>query len=411
MDPNDNTEDQLDERGLTERLAEFTSNPEDYSPKDAAEPFEIEQEPEEVAKPEEKPKPAEKPKEEPEEEEEQEDFPEIGNPGEKPAEKPPEEFDEATFDKQTEDEAGSFGKKAGEKWKSLRSELKQHKQELAEARKQPAQTQVPDEIKQELEALRAKAEETDALRERNNELLRVNDDVAVRESDEFITKVRSPLKEMDEVLAQISESAGIELDDLASVILEKDIVKQDKMIEELETRLGRRVAGRIERLSDDFKAIKATERSLLENASKTIAKSREQREQAQHQEQEGRVKQFKASAETSFKSYGARIPGFTDSSGNLTDLAKSVMAKTAAIDPQTLAPQDLGYMAFSANALPEIRKEVVRLQKENALLKASKGSGGNIQGKAPKGETTDDADDYTGLAERMKGMDFTFSPA
>lgn len=331
------------------------------------------------------------------------DLPSIG--AQKKAEEAKPDLD---FDAQTDAIVKAIEAKGhpGDEYKRLRSELKA----LKEKKPMADLESIPEvqELKQKAaEADRFKAE-ADALRERQKELLRVNDEVAVKESDEFINSVRKPIAEMEKVVGLIAESAEIDAETLFSIITEQNITKQDKMLEALHEKVGSRTAGRIERFCDDYKAIESKGAAMLADASKSAEQSRLTREQAVRAEAQKKVELFKVSVESSFTNYAKRIPGFTDSSGNLTDLAQATLAKTAEVDLNALGPDDLGYMAFAANALPEARKAIVKLQKELALAKGSKAPTKALDGvTSPPPEK---GDEYMGLAERMKGMEFTFTP-
>jgi hypothetical protein len=336
------------------------------------------------------------------EEDDEEDFPALGDKKAEPA-KP-----DLDFDAQTEAVVKAIEAQGhpGDEYKRLRAELKslKEKKPIADLETIPE----VQELKQKAaEADRFKAE-AEALRERQRELLKVNDEVAVKESDEFIEQVRKPIAAMEGVVKQIAEGAEIDPSTIFSIITETNITKQDKMLEALHSQVGSRMAGRIERFCDDYKAIESKGASMLADAGKNAERARLAREQSIREEQTRKEELFKVSVESSFTNYAKRIPGFTDSTGNLTDVAQATMAKTAAVDVSTLGPDDLGYMAFAANALPEARKAIVALQKELAILKGSKLAPKAIEGKtAPPPEKDDE---FMGLADRMKGMEFEFVP-
>lgn len=340
-------------------------------------------------------------------EEEEEVFPELGKPAAAPPETPA--FDEAAFDAATEAEVAGMDAKAGTRFKELKVKLKETTKELLAAKTAPPV--VPPEVTQELESLRAIKSEVDGLRQRNQELLKVNDEVAVRESPDFVAKVTKPIQEMDEVLAIIAEGSGIDINTLAAVITEVNPAKQDQMLDQLESKLGRS-SRRLERLADDYKAIKHTEATMLADAPKTIERTRVQRQEQERQEHEARRGEFRAATNDAFKEYAKRVPGFTDSAGGLSATGQAVLDKTAAIDPATLAPGDLAYMSFCANSFPAARAAIVRLEKENALLRAGKpvpalGSGAP----PPAVPIKEEEGPPKGLLEAMAGKEFTFTGA
>jgi hypothetical protein len=392
--------------GLSSRLEKFIGeNKFDASGAVIEEEVSSSTKPIEVAAPVESAKTDDKPNEQVavNQEEEEEEFPALGEKKASEGTKP-----DLDFDAQTEAVVKAIEAQGhpGDEYKRLRAELKtlKDKKPIADLDSIPE----VQELKQKAaEADKFKAE-AEALRERQRELLKVNDEVAVKESDEFIEQVRKPIAAMEGVVKQIAESAEIDAETLFSIITETSIAKQDKMLEALHDKVGSRMAGRIERFCDDYKAIESKGSAMLADAGKNAERARLAREQSIREEQTRKEELFKVSVESSFTNYAKRIPGFTDSTGNLTDVAHAAMAKTAAVDVSTLGPDDLGYMAFAANALPEARKAIVALQKELAILKGSKPAPKALEGKtAPPPEKDDE---FMGLADRMKGMEFTFTP-
>ncbi len=340
----------------------------------------------------------------------EEEFPELGKPATATAETTPAPFDEAAFDASTEEEVKGMEQKAGAKFKALKAQLKENTKELIALKAKPVAAELAPEVQAELVELRAKALEADGLRQRNIELLQLNDAVAVRESPEFIAQVKEPIAAMDGILTLIAESAGLDLNVLAAVVLETDFVKQDKMLDSLEPKLGRSMR-KLEKIVEDYKGVKDLEARMLANPSKSLEVTRAAREASAKAEQLVRTGAFKAATTESFTAYAARVPGFTDSSGSLTDLAKATLAKTVSIDPQSLTPEDLGYMGFCTNAFPEARKAIVALQKENALLRAGKPLPKPLGGTEPVATETPDTEQPRGLVDSMKGQIFTFNGA
>lgn len=408
---------EFDTEGLSSRMDKFFNDPDQLKPEDKPiEPAKVDEPKVELTKqpePEKKTDNLEIPLDPPkgEEEEEDEDFPELGKtkPEEEVKDDVPTDFDEAKFDKETEEEVKGMGVKEGEKWKQLKAQVKAAKQEAIEAKKAIEQSKPNPEVERELAELRVKAAESEALRKRNEELLRVNDKVAVEESDEYIAKVKQPFAEMESVIEGLAASTKVPVDYLYDIVTEMDVAKQDAMLAQLEDKVSGRMASRIERIADDYKAVVHTKKQMLENASKTLEAARIARHQAAQQEKEQSLKAFKISAEESFTKYAAKIPSFTDSTGNLTDLAKDIMAKTAVIDPSTLSTADLGYMSFCTNSFPQARKEIVKLQTEIKRLKIAAGqNAGTISG-TPSGGKVEEGEPV-GLFESMRGKEFTFSP-
>ena len=305
--------------------------------------------------------------------EEEDDLPSIG-----------ERNDDSDFEKQTEKEVAGLDPKQAAAWRKIKAREKEARKRALELEEQVKQTRVPQEIESELTRLKAVEREAEALRQRNEELLRANDQVAVRESPEYKSQVEAPLDEMKGIVAKMAEVGQIDPRLLAQVIEEPDIATQDKMFDALSEKLSPRMISRLERLSDDYKAIISREKDLLSKPTKTLEEARVARDREEKEARQRHTEAFRSAVKESFAKYATRIPGFTDSAGALNDMAEAAIAKTEVIDPHSLSSDDLGYMAFATNVLPDLRRAYVAVVQELAALKAGKRStGGPASGSAP----------------------------
>jgi hypothetical protein len=395
-----NEADEYDTEGLESRMAKFI-NEQESQPVSEPEPEQSSSEPPVSSESGSQP------------DSDDEEFPVIGGSTESPEPKADEaaegKLDEAEFDRETEEQLKGMDEKQGNKWKQLRQSVKEARQQALEAQERLRSAPVPEEIRQELETLRKIKEEADGLRQRNEELMRKSDDLMVRESEEFLSRVTHPSREIEQAATLLAESAELEPDAIFNIILEQDPIKQDRMIEQMEHRLGRRGASRLERLADDYKAVLSARDQLLADAPKTLATDRQRREEALREEQQRVAGEFRDNARSAFDRFSARVPGFTDSSGQLTDMAQSVRNRVVALDPGQLRPEDLGYMAFAAEALPSLRKALVQLQKENQALKAGRPQGSPMGSSPVSSRESRDEGEPHGLMEAMRGKQFTFS--
>jgi hypothetical protein len=350
-------------------------------------------------------------KENEEEEEEEKEFPVIGKGKAAAAEDKPKEFDEAAFDALTEEEAKDLEEKAAKKFKDLKAELKVFKKREFK----PDLESIPEykSIKEENASLKAAKEENESLRKRLEDVMKTSDEIAVKESPDFISRVRKPIADMKGAIQVLAESVNMDPIDLMAIIAEKDPAKQDKALEVMESKVPRRTLSRIEMFCDDYLKIEQAEQELLADIPKTLAASRKQQKEQEEANRKLMTGQFHEAARTSFKEYGHTVPGWTDSSGALTDLAESVIKDVKTnIDPHALEPDDLGFMIFASKALPAATKEIKRLRK--ALKAAGKEDSITIPGTPPAPVKKPDPDVIkpgTTLAERMKGMRFTFDPS
>jgi hypothetical protein len=344
-----------------------------------------------------------------EEEEKEDEFPVIGK-GKAPAAKP-DEFDEAAFDAAVEEDVKGMEEKAAKKFKDLKAELKV----LKKKEFKPDPESIPEfrSLKEEVASLKTAKEENESLRKRLEEVMKTSDEIAVKESPDYIARVRKPLADMKGAIKVLAESVSMDPIDLMAIIAERDPAKQDKALEMMETKVPRRTLSRIEMFCDDYLKIEQADQELLSDVPKTLEVSRKAQREQEEQNRKALTGQFHEAARVSFKDYGHTVPGWTDSSGALTDLAQSVLRDVKVnIDPHTLEPDDLGFMIFASKALPAATKEIKRLQK--ALKAAGKESAIAIPGTPPAPAKKPDPDEVkpgTTLRERMKGQNFTFNPS
>lgn len=408
---NPESEEQISDEGLSARLAIFAAENPPEELKEATPPVEDSPNPEDA--PTAETPPDNPPPKEDNEEEEDEEFPEIGAPAkaenEENEEDKVDEFDEAEFDSQTAAILKKLEEKGhpGDVYKDLRSQLKEAKASLAN--KTPIADPQVDDLKRQIEELKNKEEELEGLRQRNQELLRLNDETAIRESEEFKNAIDKPLAKMETDIADLAKQFNLEDKELFDIILENDLAKQDSLLEKIEHKIGRRATLRLERAAEEFRMIHAKRSDMFRDAQKTIAETRRSEEQRIAQERKQELEEFQRNARASFEQYAERIPGFTDSNGFLSETAKSIQAKVVAIDPSTLSAQDLGYMAFAAQSLPALRKALVALEKENTLLKSGKEKAKPLEKSksTPAGEN--EPIESGGLMAAMAGKNFTFA--
>lgn len=306
-------------------------------------------------------------------------------------------FDADSFDAETNailkkiEDAGH----PGDVYKGLRAELKKYKS--GEVASETYQKQL-EELQKTNKELAEKAAQVDAVNERMQGIVQRNAELALQEDPEYQSKVISPYNEIKRTVAAISETKGIEEAEIWAAIKEPNIAKRMQMVDALEERgLSGRYALAIESMSKQREDVIEADRRMRSSAV-AIAEQRKNAELAQQAGMtEEQVRAFQQAAKASFERYASKIPGFTDGSGNMTDLAKSAQARSVTVDPGTLGSGDLGYMVFSTNALPEALREIKRLEAENRDLRVAAGkSGKTISGgsrkKAPKDKDDVDAD-------------------
>ena len=381
----------------------------DSEPKEAVKAPEAAQEEEEPPlgdeAPEKKPDAAEGDSEESDDEDE---FPDLGS--DDTADDQAEEFNEEAFDKETQALLKSIEEKGhpGDVYKKLRAELKEAK--LSQGVKQVSPDDIPEyvELKKEVEELKSIKDEVEGLRQQRDELLKVADEAAIEVLPEFVKNVKEPLATMDQDLNAIATATGVEKAALLAVIREKDVAKQDKMIGELEESLSRRALSRLERIIEDYPKVIETRDRMYENKSAEIAKSRENQELESKKKSEAQIQEFHAHTKEAFTRYAKSIPGFIDSTGNLSQMAQTEMKKAMAINIHDLSTGDVAFLAFAARAIGPMREEIRRLQGSSGAPKqpSSKPAKINDPGSAKPKKSEEDGPES--FMKAMEGKNFTF---
>jgi hypothetical protein len=299
----------------------------------------------------------------------------------------PGEFDEEAFNRETEESVKGMEGKAGEKFKALRSELK-------EAR----QTSVTPEIKEKFEKLELKAQEAEGLRARLDELSNQSAKLKVENSDEYQQSVVLPASEVfrrsDDLAALYETEPAI----LRAIIKETDRRKQNALISEHLDGFSDFDRNEVYRMTQDFAGLVAKRGAMLDNAETQLSQI-----QARQVEQTQKVLgEQRAAVQTLqkdiWKKYRDVIPGFTDDGGNDSADYTKLMQKSLSIDFSRAKGTDQAFAAFAGMALPHVVKQVSMLQKKLSAYESQDSSraaamprpGASIAGSAASDDEPED---------------------
>ena len=304
---------------------------------------------------------------------EEDDFglPEIGAQG-KAEEQPPEEpaFDEDAFDAETAKEMVGLDPNKGAAWKALKEKVKGFEKEGAIT---PALQAELDALKTENLTLRETADQIDAMWEKVTSVTSRNAELLLEENDDYREKVLDPHNEIKSTVSALAEAKGVSEDEIWSAIGEKDAVSRMTAIDNLEKRIGARYALAIDKMSTDIRVIAKFDQSMRADAENIVNAAKMADMGASTQDTEARAAVFDAATQNSFQRYSKKVPGFTDSTGHMTDRAKSAEAKARLVDSNALSEGDLGYMAFSVQALPAALSQIKAMESEIRDLRVAAG--------------------------------------
>ena len=324
-----------------------------------------------------------------------------------PKEEPKEEpkavngFDEKTFDAETEELSNGMDKKAGDKFKELRGELK-------ELKSKPVEAALPEDARKELETLRIKSEEVEGLKKRVEELASTSAQTKMENSDEYLKEVKLPAKSLFENADKLSEIYNMEPDVLRAIIRENDRKRQNELIGEHLSEFSDFDRNEAYRMIQDFKGLVTKRELMMENAQDHLEKQESKRIDEQNrfiEEQRNTVQKIQKEIWDKYKDV---IPGLLED-GIETATMKKLRGMGLSIDFSTSRAKDQAFAAFAGTVLPHVVKELTALRRE--LAARDRADGKEVASRPKPGEsvkTTPPADNGPkSFMERLAGANFS----
>jgi hypothetical protein len=296
-------------------------------------------------------------------------------------EEKPEAFDEEAFDKQTEVEVKGMEVKAGEKFRALKAELKAAKQSV-----------LTPEVKTKMEALELKAQEAEGLRLRIAEISASSAKLQVENDDTYQAEVVQPAADIFTRADALATMYDTEPTILRAIIKERDRKVQNELIAEHLADFSDFDRNEAYRMIQDFNGLVTKRDRMMENAEKTIEKSRASKIENDKRLMEDQRRVVQTFQKDIWQKYKEHIPGFVEEGAD-TPVLKKLMAKALSIDFSQAKARDQAYAAFAGTALPHAVNEIAALKKRLSTyekgdvkaLKQGPGAGASLTA-TPSGE-------------------------
>lgn len=307
------------------------------------------------------------------------------------------EFNEDSFDKQTEELSQGMDKKASDKFKALRNELKEFKQKQKEV-------VVPDDVQQKLKDLELRASEAEGLRQQVEELSSVSAKVKVESSNEYKQKVLTPAIEILQEADQIAEAHEISPDVIQAIIQEQDKEMQARLIQTHLSELNEVEKQDIYRMIFDYKNLGKIRQEMLDKAEERITQIEAEQIAQQQRQAEEEKKAVQSIQSNIWDKYKEVIPGFVNENGEPTEEWTKLRNRSLSIDFNKAAGKDKAYAAFAGVALPHVIKE---LNNAKRLLQEYSGKEANDLLRRPKlgqpaNNEQSDPEDFLSLMRKTK---------
>jgi len=306
-------------------------------------------------------------------------------------------FDESAFEKETEELSKGMDEKAGNRFKELRTELKELKQR-----------QISPDVEAKLQALELKAQEAEGLRVRLEELSSQSARMKVESSDSYEAEVLKPAAKIFKQSDELAEMYEVDKSILRTIIKETDRRVQNDLVNEHLEKLSDFDRSEMYRMIQDFKRVVSKREDMLANADKEIAKqetARIESEKALLEEQRRTVQTLQKDIWSKYKEV---IPGFIED-GDETPEFKKLMSKGLSIDFGAARAQDQAYASFAGVVLPHLVKQVNALRKQ---LSEFEGANKRQQTSSPTpsgsiAPSSPDGNKNESFVEKFVNMDFS----
>jgi hypothetical protein len=305
-------------------------------------------------------------------------------------------FDEASFDKETEDSTKGMEPKAGEKFKALRAELKVSKQA----------TITPD-VQQKLTDLETKANEAEGLRKQLEVMSGQSAKLQVENSAEYARDVIAPADALFARCDALALANKVDPSVLRNILLQPDLEKRNALIEEHAHGFSSYHASELYLSLREFDNLIGKRESMMANAQEKVNKLEAERVETNNRiitEQRNAVQTHQKDFWSKHK---ALIPGLVDKDGKETPAYTELMQRSLAIDFGTSRAKDQAYAACTGIAFNHVLKEVGRLRKQ--LAEYEKGDARELGGRpgvVPVAGEKDPTGKAKGFVERMADVDF-----
>jgi hypothetical protein len=279
----------------------------------------------------------------------------------------PDEADDKVPDGMTE--------KAGQRWKELKSEIKDWKRKFEEA----STSQAPPEAVNKLKA--AEAEAT-ALREKLESYERELTGVKLEATEEYQKRVIQPLDTVRATVEDLADTYELDIEALNSAVVEDNRKERVKKLARLAEPMLEPDRLKLYRTAEEFDAIVNTKTSLEENAAETLQRFDRERADTQRRQSVEELRKQKEAADQMWELMSRKLPFLADEA-----TAKAIRAEADTVDFSSADSGLRAYGAYAGAALPRLSKALrekdVRIAELERQIGAFKGAAPTAGGSAP----------------------------
>lgn len=265
--------------------------------------------------------------------------------------------------------------KAGQRWKELKSEIKEWRRKYEEA----STSQVPAE---ELAKLKSAEAEVSSLRERLENYEREITGVKLEATEEYQKRVTQPLDTLRATVQDLADTYELDLEALNAAVVEDNRKERVKKLAQLAESMLEPDRLKLYRAADEFDAVVETKMSLEENAAETLQRFERERSETQRRQSIEDLRKQKEAADQMWELMSRKLPFLADEA-----TAKAIRAEADTVDFSSADPGLRAYGAYAGAALPRLskalREKEVRIAELERQIGALRGSTPAAGGSAP----------------------------
>jgi hypothetical protein len=256
--------------------------------------------------------------------------------------------------------------KAGQRWKELKSEIKEWRRKYEEA----STSQVPAE---ELTKLKSAEAEVSSLRERLENYEREITGVKLEATEEYQKRVTQPLDTLRSTVQDLADTYELDLEALNAAVVEDNRKERVKKLAQLAESMLEPDRLKLYRAADEFDAVVETKMSLEENAAETLQRFERERSETQRRQSIEDLRKQKEAADQMWELMSRKLPFLADEA-----TAKAIRAEADTVDFSSADPGLRAYGAYAGAALPRLskalREKEVRIAELERQIGALRGS-------------------------------------
>jgi len=297
---------------------------------------------------------------------------------------------QADFDAEVALETQGMDAKAGAKWKTLKQQLRDANQQIADLQANPTDSQ-------ELEQLRSRMQAYEEMETNYSELQKKAALHDYTQTPEYKSQVEEPFESIQTLASNLETANGLEEGTIIRAIVNSSVEQQDAAIAEIQDSVNPRTLAAIHEMANKVTMLYGREAEIAENADTLLTEYNNKRQNELAVESEQNRIAFASDVDATFTQFKNKIPALIDDAGNNSAIYDGMVSKAKDLDFGSMDGESKAFAAMSSVILPTVVKQLKAAQNKindlealNAQYRGStpQATGGGNQPQPTAGEAT-----------------------